>query len=136
LLLEKLIVAWLVKKLPAFYGTQGFITIICMSLPLAPALNHILTHFLIYVLILSSSLCVGLPSGLFPVGFLTKIVYAFLVSPMHAVCSLHLILLYLITIVTPVVSSESIASCMFITSHCCKPDVGITVHSCHIQSPC
>jgi len=37
-------------------------------------------------------------SGLFPSGFLTKILYAFLISPMHMTCSTHLILLDLITL--------------------------------------
>jgi hypothetical protein len=36
-----------------------------------------------YILILSTHLCLGLPSGLFPAGFPTNIVYAFLVSPIR-----------------------------------------------------
>jgi hypothetical protein len=35
----------------------------------------------------------GLPSGLFPSGFPTNILYSFLVSPIRAICPTHLILL-------------------------------------------
>jgi hypothetical protein len=43
------------------------------------------------ILILSTHL--RLPSGLFPSGFPTNILYAFLVSPIHATCPVHLTLL-------------------------------------------
>ena len=49
------------------------------------------------VLILSSYLCLGLPSGLFPSGFTTKTPYTPLLSPIRATCPDHLILLDLIT---------------------------------------
>jgi len=42
----------------------------------------------------------SLTSGLFPSGFPTKILYALLVSPMCATFSIHLIILYLITLIT------------------------------------
>ena len=45
-----------------------------------------------YILILSSHLCLGLPSGLFPSGFPTKTVYTPLLCPICATCSTHLIL--------------------------------------------
>jgi hypothetical protein len=41
----------------------------------------------------------GLPSGLFPSGFPTKILYAFLFSLIRATCLAHLILLYLIILI-------------------------------------
>jgi hypothetical protein len=52
------------------------------------------------ILMLSSYPCLGLPSGLLPSGFPTKM-YAPLVSPMRATCLTHLILLALITLTIP-----------------------------------
>jgi hypothetical protein len=41
----------------------------------------------------------GLPTGLFPAGFLSNILYAFLFFPICVICPGHLILLDLITLI-------------------------------------
>ena len=102
-LLEKLTSFQLVKKFPAFYGTWRFLTPLTsachLSLSRASSVQSILPHPTSWrsILILSSHLCLGHPSGLFPSGFCTKTIYTPLLSPIHATCPLHLILLAFIT---------------------------------------
>ena len=55
------------------------------------------SHFLKIHLNIIPHLHLGLPSGLFPSGFPTKTLYTPLLSPIHAICPAHLILLHLIT---------------------------------------
>ena len=102
-LLEKLTGLQLVKKFPAFYGTRRFITALTsvrhLSLSWASPIQSTYPHPTSWrsILILSTHLRLGLPSGLFPSGFPTKTLYAPLSSPVRATCPAHLILLGFIT---------------------------------------
>jgi hypothetical protein len=60
-----------------------------LSLSCARRIQSMLAHpiSLRYLLILSSYLCLGLPSGLFPSGFLTKTLQATLLPPLSATSS-------------------------------------------------
>jgi len=102
-LLQKLTGLQLVKKLPAFYRTRRFINAFTsarhLSLSRASSIQYMLQHPTSwrFILILSSHLCLGLPSGIFPAGFPTKNLYMPLPLPICATCPAHLILLDLIT---------------------------------------
>ena len=80
-LLEKLTGLQLVKKFPAFHGTRRFITaltsVLHLSLSWARPIQSIYPHPTSWrsILILSTHLRLGLPSGLFPSGFPTKTLY-------------------------------------------------------------
>ena len=77
-LLEQLTGLQLVKKFPTFHGTRRFITALTsvrqLSLSWASPIQSIYPHVTSCrsILILSTHLRLGLPSGLFPSGFPTK----------------------------------------------------------------
>ena len=103
MLLEKLTGLQLVKKFPAFHGTGRFITALTsihhLSLSCASPIQSIYLHPTSwrYILILSTHLCLGLPSGLLPSGFPSKTLYNPLSLPIHATLPAHLIHLDFIT---------------------------------------
>ena len=92
-LLEQLTGLQLVKKFPAFHGTQRFITARTsarhLSLSCVSPIQSIYPHPTSWrsILILSTHLRLGLPSGLLPSGFPTKTLYATLSSPICATCA-------------------------------------------------
>ena len=102
-LLEKLTGLQLVKKFPAFHGIRRFITALTsvrhLSLSWASPIQSVYPHPTSRrsMLILSTHLRRGLPSGLFPYGYPTKTLYTPLSSPIRATCPAHLILLDFIT---------------------------------------
>jgi hypothetical protein len=100
-LLEELPILQLLKNFPEFYGTWRFVTVFTRalhwSLSWARWIQSI-PSYPRYILILSTHLCLGLPNGPFPSGFPTNILHAF-VSPIHAKCPAHLILLDLIILI-------------------------------------
>jgi len=81
-----------VKKLHTSYQTKRSITVCTTSRHRSLSWArwiHFTTSLIISlrsILILSPHLRGGLPSGLLPLGFQTKILYAFLVSSMHVTC--------------------------------------------------
>ena len=102
-LLEKLTGLQLDKEFPTFHRTLRFITALTsthhLSLSWANPTQSIYPHPTSWrsILILSTHLRLGLPSGLFPSGFPTKTLYTSLSSPIRATCPAHLILLDFIT---------------------------------------
>jgi len=102
-LLEKLTGLQLVSKFTAFHGTRRFITALTnvrhLSLSRASPIQSIYPHPTSwrYILILSTHLRIGLPSGLLSSGFPPKDLYTPLPSPICATCPTHLILLHFIT---------------------------------------
>jgi hypothetical protein len=95
-------VAQLVKKFPALYGTQRFIPVFTTahhrSVSWARWIQSTTSHH-IYSTLMSFRPLLILSNVLFTQIFPTKIVYVFLVSPMHATCNAHLVLLAFIALI-------------------------------------
>jgi hypothetical protein len=79
-LLEKPPIVELPKNFPAFYGTRRFITVFTRALHSFPSWTRSIQSIpsnpiLRSILVLSTHLCLGLPSGLFPSGVPSDILY-------------------------------------------------------------
>ena len=101
--LQNLTGSQLVMKFPTLYRTRRFITTFTsarhLSLSGARSIQSMPSHPTSWrsILILSSHLRLGLPSGLFLSGVPTKTLYTPLLSPLHATCPAHHIFLDLTT---------------------------------------
>ena len=91
------------QEIPEFHGTRRFITALTsvrqLSLSWASPTQSIYPHHTSCrsVVVLSTYLRLGLPSGLLPSGFPSKTLYTPLSSPIRATCPAHLTLLDFIT---------------------------------------
>jgi len=98
-LLEKLTSSAASQEIPRIFGTRRFITVLTsashLSLFWANSFQSSQPPPTSWrsILILSSHLRLGLPSGLFPSGFPTRTLYTPLPSTIRATCPVHLILL-------------------------------------------
>jgi len=113
-LLEQLTGLQLVKNFPAFHGTRRFITALTsvrhLSLSWANPIQSTYQHPTSWrsILILSTHLRLGFPSGLFPSGFPTKTLYTPISSPICTTCPAHLILLDFISLSIKIIIIRSI----------------------------
>jgi hypothetical protein len=94
-----------VKKFSTFYETRMFIVTFTKAYHWTPSqaswIQSTLSHRICLrsVLILFSHPHLCLLRSFFPSGFLTKILYAFLIPPIHANCPFHLIIFDLIILI-------------------------------------
>ena len=94
-LLEKLTGLQLVKKFPAIHATRRFITALTsvrhLSLSWASPIQSLYPHPTSWrSILISTHLCLDLPSGLLPSSFPTKTLYTPLSSAICATCPAHL----------------------------------------------
>jgi hypothetical protein len=105
ILLEKLIVTQLVKKFSPLSWNPKVHCLVYKSPPLVPVLSHMHPFHILpsyFLKIHSNIIFTFTPRSYewyFPFRFSTKILYAFLISPMHATCPTHLVLLDWITLI-------------------------------------
>jgi hypothetical protein len=91
-LLENQPIVQLLKIFPEFYGTRRFIMEFRRALHWSPLWARLIKSIPFHpislrsILILSTHLRLGLPSGLLPSGFPTNILHTFLFSPFRATC--------------------------------------------------
>jgi hypothetical protein len=78
--LDKLIVAQLANEFTYFYGTRNLITVLTRARHWT-ILSQMNTILILTSYLFKIHLRLGLQSGLFPPGFLTKILYASLMFP-------------------------------------------------------
>jgi hypothetical protein len=93
-----------VEKFPTFYGTRRFITVFTGARHLSLSSTRLIqsTPSHVYRKIhfnIAYHPRRGLPSGLFRSGFPTRIVYAFIISPIRVTCPAHPVLLDLIILI-------------------------------------
>jgi hypothetical protein len=94
------------RYFPSFYALWRFITE--FSRPIQSTSPHPISPR--PILILSIHLRLGLPNGLFPSGFRTNNLYAFLFYTIHATCPVHFILLNMIILIILAEESKSRSS--------------------------
>jgi hypothetical protein len=76
------------QDFPNTLWTPKVITVFTRALHWAKWIQSLPPHLFSKIYFNSIHLCIGLPSGLFPSGFPTKVVYAFLLTPIRATCPL------------------------------------------------